>query len=114
MPRLRSGRRRLVERIHQPIGMGGLQSRPRKPAAYLVPRGLGSLGDDATDAPLTDPVQIGNAQLAAQQQMVALMNDWNVQDKKLRLIQIATTAAIPLFAAAWRLILGWRRGESIL
>lgn len=113
MPRIvahrpRTGRLRLVERVHQPIGMGSIQSRPRKPVMVSLGSLDGSsLGDDAP----TDPIVLSQQQLAVSTQTRDAMNAWNVQDKKLRLIQIAVTASIPLFAAIWRGLLGWRRSR---
>lgn len=115
MPYVTVKGRRARERIH---ALSGIQSRPRK-AVYIPalsgmtssPKrpqdihgtlaGRHSLGDDATQTQI----------LGMLQQQRDLQAQFNAEDKKLRLIQIATTAAIPLFAAAWRFILGWRAGR---
>jgi hypothetical protein len=108
----RSRPRRYVvrERLH---ALSGIQSRPLRPTTLVRSQppmgtlsGPHSLGDDATQTEILD----------AMQQQRDLQAAFNVQDRKLRLIQIAVTAAIPLFAAAWRGILGWRRarGDELL
>lgn len=75
-----------------PRGRGAVRARPFARAA------LGSLGDSATDAAYQ------TASLAELKNISAWQQRWVLNDERQRWIQIAVTAAIPVFGAAWKLV----------
>ena len=102
------------------VPLAGLSSRPTGPRVLRASTlgGASSLGvDELPDqgaVAQTGGVDAGAVQaqlLASSQKQNDLMQFWIDQDKRLRLEQMAVTAAIPVFAWAWRWILGWRRGR---
>lgn len=70
--------------------------------AWYRKQGLGSLGDDTLDAQAQ--AQWRTEMLAGQRALIDAQKTWAAGDKNQKWIQIGVTAAIPLFAAIWRLL----------
>lgn len=83
------------------------------PSWYQAMQGtLGSLGDDTIAAAATD-AQWKADMLAGQRQLIEAQKKWAQGDELQKWIQIGVTAAIPVFAALWR-VLGIGRRKTQL
>lgn len=98
-------------RIMVPVAFGGI---PFQAGAI----GSGSLKGSSLDGSSLDQPHAVTTQefqtelLSLNRRQAEAAQEWVDQDRQLRYMQMAVTAAIPLFAVAWKWLLGWHKSRS--